>query len=285
MVFNGRSTIIESSVTVSKPEATSLKVARTQGNVAYDRIKKASQLLGVYRQARWFNRHFLNRQELHQEQADFNFYSKFIHSGELVFDVGANCGTKSRVFLKLGARVVAFEPQADCLRELEARCGRNAKLITVQAALSPTEGKKHFYVRGSMSGMSGFIENWGPPVEAEILVPTYTLDRMISLHGKPQYIKIDAEGYDYEVLKGLSQPVPYISFEYHDDRQDQIEMAINCINYLSSLGELAINITPSENLVFAYPEWLSKEDFLEVFPEEIIQKGYDYRYGDIFVRI
>src|SRR5262249_21672789 len=121
--------------------------------------------------------------------------------------------------------------------------------------MGPIDGKRQFYVRGIMSG---FIENWGPPAEAEILVPTYTLDEMIALHGKPQYIKIDAEGYDYEVLRGLSQSVPYISFECHDDRQDQIEMAINCINYLSSLGELAINITPAENLVFAYPEWLSK---------------------------
>ena len=250
--------------------------------MAYDRIKRASQSLGLYTHARWFHRHFLNRQELHQERTDFGFYSKFINSGDLVFDVGANWGTKSRVFLKLGARVVAFEPVADHLRELEARCGRNARLVTVQAALGPAEGEKPFYVRAEMSG---FIKDWGPSAQAEmIVVPTYTLDQMIALHGKPRYIKIDAEGYDYEVLRGLSQPVPYLSFEYHNDRQE-IEMAINCINYLSRFGELAVNITPAESLVFAYREWLSREEFLKVFPEEILQKGHDYRYGDIFVRI
>jgi FkbM family methyltransferase len=250
--------------------------------MGYTSVKKIAQSLGFYRQARWFNRHFLNRRELHQEKTDLAFYSNFIHKDDLVFDVGANHGEKSRVFLKLGARVVAFEPQPDCTEELEARCGRNRRLITVQAALGSMTGKRRFYVRENRA-VSGLIKDWEGELESEILVPTFTLDQMIAEHGKPLYIKIDVEGYEYEVLKGLSQPISYISFEYHL-RKDGIEKAINCIHYISSLGELMINITPAENLILAYQEWLTKEKFFEVFPDEISRQK-DYRYGDIFVKI
>jgi FkbM family methyltransferase len=250
--------------------------------LAYTAIKKISRPLGFYRQARWFHRHFLNRNELNQEKADLTFYSSYIHKSDLVFDVGANYGDKTRVFLKLGARVVAFEPQADCLEELEARCGRNRRLTTVQAAVGSVSGLATFYVRARRS-VSGLIEDWEEDVESMIVVPTVTLDQMIAGHGKPQYLKIDVEGYEYEVLKGLTEPVPYISFEYHLKRED-IEKTIKCITYLSRLGAISINITPAESLLFAYQEWLTNDEFLEVFPDDISGK-HAYRYGDIFVAI
>ena len=40
-----------------------------------------------------------------------NFYSELIKKDDLCFDIGANYGNRSEVFIKLGAKVVAFEPQ------------------------------------------------------------------------------------------------------------------------------------------------------------------------------
>jgi len=63
-----------------------------------------------------------------------------------------------------------------------------------------------------------------------------------------------------------------------------IEKTINCIHYLSNFGELRINITPADNLVFAYPGWLTEKIFLKLFPDKIrTKKGYGY--GDIFVKM
>jgi hypothetical protein len=41
-----------------------------------------------------------------------------------------------------------------------------------------------------------------------------TLDNLIAKYGLPKFIKIDVEGFELDVLKGLTNPVPIISFEY-----------------------------------------------------------------------
>ena len=122
----------------------------------YTIIKKISHKLGLYQQARWFNRHWLNREELHREKKDLTFYSKFIKKGDLVFDVGANYGEKTRVFLMLDATVIAFEPQPDCKNELKNRCGNNSNLLLLELALGSKTEKRTFYVR-SHRGASGFV--------------------------------------------------------------------------------------------------------------------------------
>jgi FkbM family methyltransferase len=48
-----------------------------------------------------------------------------------------------------------------------------------------------------------------------------TMDTLISLYGKPDYCKIDVEGFEINVLKGLNIPLNLVSFEYHLDRGEQ----------------------------------------------------------------
>jgi len=250
--------------------------------MGYAAVKKIARSLGCYRQAVWFHRHLMDRGDLDQEKTDLAFFLNFVRKGDLVFDVGANYGSKSRVFLKLGARVVAFEPVEDCVEEWEAAYGGDPSLTIVRSAVAPTSGERKFYVRPSRV-FSGFLEHWAEDVESEIVVPTVTLDQMIAKHGKPEYIKIDVEGYEDEVLKGLTQPVRYVSFEYHLT-EDEVTKTLNCVQYLSGLGEIAVNIMPAEVGTFAYPGWLSKKAFFDIFPRDILAKDdYQYRYGDVFV--
>ena len=51
------------------------------------------------------------------------FYSRFIHKGDLCFDVGAHMGNRTEIFLKLGANVIAVEPQEDCINQLREKIG------------------------------------------------------------------------------------------------------------------------------------------------------------------
>ncbi|MEO8256919.1 MAG: FkbM family methyltransferase [Acidobacteriota bacterium] len=249
--------------------------------MGYTAVKKITRSLGIYRQAVWFQRHFLNRTELDQEKADLAFFSRFVQPDDLVFDVGANYGNKSRVFLKLGARVVAFEPLADCLEEWEARHGSDARLTTVQAAVASAPGMRRFFVRPNRV-FSGFIEHWAESVESEILVPTVTLDQMIAKYGEPAYIKIDVEGYELEVLQGLTRPIRWISFEYHLT-DVEVGKVINCVRYLSGLGPITINLTPAEDDALAHPDWLTIDQFLDRFPRERLAVPGGPTFGDIFV--
>ena len=57
------------------------------------------------------------------------FYSEFIKEGDVVFDVGANKGNRTVIFLELGAKVVAVEPQKECYEHLTKRFGDTIELI------------------------------------------------------------------------------------------------------------------------------------------------------------
>src|ERR1700691_2125052 len=95
-------------------------------------LKKLSISCGLYGPLRRLYRRLLDKKGLRRFQDDVALYAPFISPGDLCFDVGANIGEKTEVFLALGARVVAFEPQPYCARETAARCGPNRRLTTVE---------------------------------------------------------------------------------------------------------------------------------------------------------
>lgn len=253
----------------------------------YNTIKNFTRSIGLYQQARWFNRHFLNRDELAEERSDLFFYAKMLNEGDLVFDAGANYGEKSRIFLKRGLRVVAFEPQPDCMAELKSRCANHPNLRTVQAALASKSGMAQFYVR-SQRDKSGLVKDWQKHVhnnreEAMIDVPVVTFDQMIEKYGAPSFIKMDIEGSEYEAFQGLTQKIPLISFEYHFS-DNEAKSVRECVEYLSTLGEIKINVTPSEKLHLKYWKWLSKDVFLKEFYDHIRHEP-GFGYGDVWIRM
>ena len=85
------------------------------------------------------------------------------------------------------------------------------------------------------------------------------------------------------MLKGLSRSIPLISFEYHQI-EGGLETVVACLECLGHLGELSINVTPSEYLEFAFSKWCSREEFLARFPGEFSERN-EFFYGDIFVRM
>src|SRR3989304_4794090 len=62
-----------------------------------------------------------------------DLFRTFVKPGDLCFDVGAHVGDRTRALRRLGARVVAIEPQPACLDFLKWMC-RNDKAVTVVAA-------------------------------------------------------------------------------------------------------------------------------------------------------
>lgn len=243
--------------------------------------KQAALKVGLYPAVRWVRRHFWKREQLAVFKRDVEFFSQFIGPNDLVFDVGANIGLKTEVFLALGARVVAFEPQPDCMFELKGRLAHHRNLIPVQAALGSAPGEQTFYVRAHR-GASGLLRDWDDPVESTMGVQISTLDEMIRTYGRPRFCKIDVEGFEPEVLKGLSAPIPALSIEYHMRPADMLK-TIECLDRLSHLGRFRINVTPVETLRFAFRDWLDPQDFIEFFREQLPRLAA-YEYGDAFIR-
>ena len=106
-----------------------------------------------------------------------------------------------------------------------------------------------------------------------------TLDEMIIKYGKPDFCKIDVEGFEFEVLKGLTQPIGTVSFEF--TIPEFVDKAIECLNYLNNLGKIICNFSPGETLTFALDEWLNATDFIELF-NTLPAKGIVD--GDIYIK-
>lgn len=246
-------------------------------------VRQTFLSVGLYRPARILYRQ-LKRTELARYRQEVNFYSKLLEPGSLCFDVGANVGRKTEPLLEAGMRVVAFEPQPDCVREIEALCSPyHARLSKCQSAVGAEPGETTLYVH-NVDSHSSLSQAWDiSKAVATIQVPIVTLDQAIAEFGKPNYCKIDVEGWEYEVLKGLTQPIPLLSFEYHVYTKE-ISQAFTCLDYLSRFGELRINIISGRISSFAFQEWLPLKEFLKVFPDSFRSRN-EYNYGDIFVQI
>ncbi|MEH2135367.1 MAG: FkbM family methyltransferase [Nostoc sp.] len=247
--------------------------------------KNFSISTGLYRPIRSLYR-LLNQDRLKDYssyfQREISFYSKLLNPDSLCFDIGANIGDKAEAFLISGARVVAFEPQPECMRELKARCSYyGSKFHAVQKAVGAEPGEARLYTR-ERSGIASFYEDWIGTVQNSIQVSITTLDRAIDEFGTPDYCKIDVEGWELEVLKGLTQPIPLVSFEYHITERE-INTTGACIDYLSNLGKILINVVPAEMHSFVFQEWLPPDEFLKRFPEDVIDLAKD-GYGEIWVR-
>ncbi|TVQ52485.1 MAG: FkbM family methyltransferase [Rhodobacteraceae bacterium] len=152
------------------------------------------------------------------------FYRPFAGPGDLVFDVGAHVGDRTAAFRALGAQVVAVEPQARLARVLRVLHGRDPGVTVVATALGPEPGVAALKVNAANPTVStlsaGFVAaaaaapGWeGQRWDAAETVAVDTLDNLIARHGAPAFVKIDVEGFEAEVLAGLSAPPPALSFE------------------------------------------------------------------------
>jgi FkbM family methyltransferase len=189
--------------------------------------------------------------------------------GKMVIDVGANEGFLTSIFNSLGFAVVAIEPSQRNFDILKTRFEKTPNVALVQAALSNRNEQGLFFESKKDYAVSTLSEKWrkiGNKKASEKLykgsavkIQTFTLDEVIKKFGVPGFIKIDVEGYEEKVLKGLTQPVPLISFEailpYFMDE------TISCVEHLCSLCEDA-NFNYTAGNKFVYDQFISKEELI-----------------------
>jgi FkbM family methyltransferase len=171
-----------------------------------------------------------------------------IPPGMLVFDVGANRGQRTDVFLRLGATVVAIEPDPTNLGVLAARYTRRGRPVTVVGkAVSDTDAGATLWVHRPGSGLNSLNKKWVEGLERDPGrfgntvhfptrrdVETTTLGALMEAHGAPHYIKIDVEGHELTVLRGLARSVPFLSFEV--SLPEMLDEGIQCVGLLAALS-------------------------------------------------
>lgn len=215
-------------------------------------------------------------------------YRRFVAPGELCFDVGAHVGDRTRALLRLGARVVAVEPQPPFAGLLRRLYGKNRHVTVVEAAVAANEGHGEMYVSRRTPTVSSLSRGWvegvrqaprfaGVTWDENVPVAVTTLDSLVTRFGRPAFIKLDVEGGEPEALAGLSTPVRALSFEYVPAMRAATRA---CFERLDRLARYEYNWTVGESPRLRSPEWLPA-DRLRVILEALPDGA---KSGDVYAR-
>jgi hypothetical protein len=113
-------------------------------------------------------------------------------------------------------------------------------------------------------------------------VEVATLDDLIAAHGEPAFCKIDVEGFEVEVLAGLTRPLRALSFEYLPPAHDAALTALDLVERLGApAGGYEYNYSPIETMRFAGDSWLDAAG-LVLLLERYRPLG---RSGDVYARL
>lgn len=213
---------------------------------------------------------------------DKKFYSQFVGRNDLCFDIGANVGKKSRLFLSLGAKVIAFEPQSSCHGKLNSLKRKYSQFAFFPFAVGSGNEKKqlllanHPEIATLSDKFVAYFTNDEIHWNQKVRVNVKTLDTLIETFGIPKFCKIDVEGYEAEILLNLHSKIPIIEFEFTGGF---IEETINIIRYLNA-ENVTFNYILNEQLAWKGKTWISADEMIKTIKSLPVER----LHGNIFVK-
>ena len=200
-----------------------------------------------------------------------SLYSRWLRAGDLVFDIGAHVGNRTRAFAALGCRVVAVEPQPAVAALLRVLAGRLPGVTVVEQAVAECVGRATLAVSDRTPTVSTLTAAWrdarghdatfaGVAWNRQVEVETTTLDALVAQFGEPAFVKLDMEGGELAALHGLTTAVQGVSFEY---LSGTLEAAEACAARLAALAGYRFNWSVGESSRLGSDAWLDHRTLLD----------------------
>lgn len=214
------------------------------------------------------------------------FYSKIFSSNDLVFDIGANNGNRTSVFLDIGANVIAVEPNPKLAKKLKRKY---SKATIVDKAVGGKKGIVALYLNEA-DVLSTTSEEWMKTVKDsgrfgslaekfndKVDVEQITINELIEKYGVPKFVKIDTEGTELEIVESINDSKPFsVSLEFAIPESKN--STLNSIDYLHNLGYKKFNISLGESM-----EFISNKNFDYNEMITLMNALPEMSWGDIYV--
>ena len=255
-------------------------------------IKKVLNRLNLLYKIKYFQLYRIARNPAYEKhyKLQYEFYKSLLNnSNNLIFDIGANAGDYTYIFKKLSRKVISVDPDPKNIKILKSRFSKSSVTI-IQKAVSNEIGVADYFMVNEGSGYNTLSNKWVNILESEELtrfkisekfidktaVETTTLQQLITEYGVPDFIKVDVEGFELNVVKGLKIPIALMSVECNFP--EFLEETIQLIEYIKVLDKEA-----KFNYANEYELYLT--DFVNGAEMVDILKSTPHRYFELYCKM
>ena len=190
--------------------------------------------------------------------------------------------TRRAWFTDRGIDVVCVEPQPALYQHLVARFADTPGVSVVGKGVGALRGTLQMSISTREPTLSTFASHWkegrfaNAQWDCSAEVEITTLDDLVQEFGIPRYCKIDVEGYELEVVKGLNRRVGIVSFEFTNEYMNH---AFAVIEKLIALGYKRFNLSLAESGSFHFERWIPYYELVTLLRVSRTSEGL---WGDIY---